>query len=626
SSGGALHDAAPQLTQHGDVLGTPSFMPPEQARGERDLHGPESDVYALGAILYVLLAGRTPYDGESALAVLRQVLAGPPPPVLEVARVPVPAELAAICERAMRRAIADRYPDAGALTRDVVTWLDGARRREQALAVLDRARAIGPGIEALRAAAGHKRAEAQALLAGVRPFDPEERKQPSWEREDEAAHLEVTAALREAEWLEAVHGALTVDPELPEAHAALADRYREHLIAAELAHRDADAARFEAQLRAHDRGRYAALLRGEGALSLVTDPPGAEVRVERFALKSRRLVPEDQGLLGVTPLRAAPLLRGRYRLRIRAPGRAEVIYPLLIERGAHWDGCAPGERAPTPIALPAAEELDPGDVYVPAGLTGIGGDPGAADGLPARRVWVDAFVIRRFPVTNTEYLVFLNELVAAGREAEAMAACPGVQLGMADRAGDRRAFTRTDGGRFALAVDDWGCPLEPDQPVVLVDWAAAMAYARWYAARRGQPWRLPDEVEREKAARGADGRFFPWGDHADATFACALESHAGQPARVPVDSYPADESPYGVRGLAGNSRDWCINVWRSEGPTIAGGRLRIEAAAAGDPEYRAVRGGAWSSPLDLSRSAARFGNRPDVPRLTMGIRLVRSFG
>ena len=105
----------PDLTQQGDILGTPAYMPPEQARGQRDLHGPPSDVYALGAILYHVLAGRPPYEGGGTI-VLRQLLAGPPLPVTEAATgKPVPAELAAICERAMRRDITERYPDAEAL-------------------------------------------------------------------------------------------------------------------------------------------------------------------------------------------------------------------------------------------------------------------------------------------------------------------------------------------------------------------------------------------------------------------------------------------------------------------------------------------------------------------------------
>jgi serine/threonine-protein kinase len=610
-----------QLTRHGDVLGTPAYMPPEQARGQRELHGLPSDVYALGAVLYHLLAGRPPYRGGSSLHVLQQVLAGAPVPVVRAAQgKPVPAELAAICENAMAREVSARYPDAEALAGEVVAWLDGARRREQALAMVAQARAREPEIEGLRALAVEKRAEAQARLGGVRPFDPVEKKEAGWDLEDEAGRVEVAAALREVERLEALQGALTVDPDLPEAHAALADHYRDRLLAAERAHHEADAVRAEARLKAHDRGRYAALLRGEGALTLVTDPPGAVVRLERYGLRGRRLVPEDCGVIGVTPIREAPLQKGSYRLRIKAPGRPEVKYPALIERGGHWDGAPPGEREARPVRLPEQGELRAEECYVPAGWSWIGGDPEAADSLPGRRIWIDGFVIGRFPVTCGEYLAFLNDLLESGREAEAAAACPRRELGASNGREVIPVFGRAADGRFVLPAD-WAPPL----PVVLIDWRGASAYARWWGQKTGRPARLLNELEREKAARGSDARLVPWGNHLDATFACSLESHRGTPERVAVDTYIADESPYGVRGLAGNVRDWCLNVWKLGGPAVVGERLELDAASLEDPDFRAIRGGTWGSSMVNGRAAARFGGRPERWTLAVGMRLARSY-
>jgi serine/threonine-protein kinase len=337
--------------------------------------------------------------------VLGKVREGPPPPLAEVLqrRPPVPDELVAVCERAMRREIPARYPGAEPLSREIVDFLEGARRREQALGVVAEARRLEPEFAGLRARAADRRAEAQALLTGVQPYDPVESKRAAWLLEDEAAALGRQAALRETEWLQRVHGALILHPELPEAHALLADHYRDRLVAAEQAREGEDAARFEALLRAHDRGRHAAFLRGEGTLSLVTDPPGAEVHLDRYEPSDRRLVPVDQGVLGTTPLHAVLLQRGSYRLRLRAPGQAEVMYPVLISRGEHWDGHIPGlygDRGPHPIILPRQGELGPDDCYVPAGFSWIGGDPEASECLPRRRVWIDAFVMRRFPVTN----------------------------------------------------------------------------------------------------------------------------------------------------------------------------------------------------------------------------------
>jgi len=116
---------APRVqTDPGEVLGTPAYMPPEQAFGEISLQSPASDVYSLGAILYHLLAGVPPYRG-SRMAVLKQVRRGAPVRVTESAPegAPLPPKLVAICERAMQRDPAARHADAGLLAQDLLGWL-----------------------------------------------------------------------------------------------------------------------------------------------------------------------------------------------------------------------------------------------------------------------------------------------------------------------------------------------------------------------------------------------------------------------------------------------------------------------------------------------------------------------
>lgn len=119
---------SPLLTMDGDVVGTPSYMPPEQARGELDRLGPHSDVYAIGAMLYQLLAGAMPYVPEGARVsphtILAAVLHGPPP-ALESLTPRTPPELVAICEKAMAREIEERYPTTEALASDLRAYLEG---------------------------------------------------------------------------------------------------------------------------------------------------------------------------------------------------------------------------------------------------------------------------------------------------------------------------------------------------------------------------------------------------------------------------------------------------------------------------------------------------------------------
>jgi serine/threonine-protein kinase len=599
------------LTRSGDVIGTPAYMAPEQARGEVHLHGPATDVYALGALLHTILAGRPPR------ALLHHGAAGSE--AQDPVSLPddVPPELAAICRRALSPSPGDRHPDAGALAAEVAGFLDGARRRERALAAFRRAEAPGRQLEALRARAEELRAAARRALSQVRPSDPVRDKLPGWSLEDEAERAERAVALEETEWIQAVHRALAVDGALPEAHAALAAHYRERLVEAERSRRRADAARFEVLLRAHDRGEHAAFLRGDGALTLVTDPPGAAVTAHRFVTRERRLVAEPAGDLGVTPLREIALPAGSYLLSIRAEGRAEVRYPVLVERGSHWDGAPPGRSGPLPIRLPLAGELGPHDVYVPAGPAWTGGDPDAADSLPLRRVWIDGFVLRRHPVTIGELLSFLNDAEEKGLSADALG-LPSSHPGLVEAALAMPGIGRDGSGRLAHATASLDLP-------AVVDGHMAGAYVRWLALRTGQPWRLPDELEREKAARGADARLFPWGDHPEPTFACVLETHPGTPSPEPVGSRPVDESPYGVRDLAGNSRDWCANVWRHEGPPLQGGRLVSTSASPDDDDFRVIKGGAWGSSIAYSRAAARFGGRPGFFRTFLGVRPARSY-
>lgn len=621
ASGPDIH-SSPGLTHDGDILGTPAYMSPEQARGATRLHGPSTDVYALGAVLYTLLSGNFPYQ-DAGGKILAAIMLGPPRPVKEAAvgGPELPEELCTVCEQAMRRDISQRYPSAEAMAQEIVAWLDGVRKREQALAILEQVRSLEPRVAELRTRAEQAQTRARALQETLKPFDPIEKKRPAWALEDQVAQLGQEAAMMETQWLEGVHGALSLDPALPEAHGLLADHYRTRLMEAELSHRAEDAARAEAMLRAHDRGKHAAFLRGDGRLTLVTNPPGARVIVERFVLQDRRLVPVFEQILGPTPLREMALGRGSYLLKIQAPGRVEVRYPVFIDRDGHWDGRAPGESEAFPIDLPRENEIGSNEVYVPAGWTWIGGDPISGDSLPRRRIWIDSFCIGRFPVTTGEYLVFLNDLVKQGREKEALAHCPRAHQALSD-AGSELAFSMDSDGYFCLPPDRDGLRWRLDRPVVLVDWHRATSYTEWLSARTGRTYRLLNELEREKAARGVDGRFLAWGDHAEPTFACVAESSPEEAQYESVDGHPTDESVYGVRGLSGNVRDWCINAWRHEGPSIKGERLTLEPTD-DVAEFIAIKGGVWSNPISQSRAAARFGGRPNIRRPILGIRIAR---
>ncbi|MFO0842026.1 MAG: serine/threonine-protein kinase [Gemmataceae bacterium] len=111
-------------TRDGTVLGTPSYMAPEQARGARLEVGPQADIYALGAILYHALTGRAPFLGESVLDTLAQVAHDDPVPPRRL-RASVPRDLETVCLKCLLKSPRDRYATAGALADDLRRWSDG---------------------------------------------------------------------------------------------------------------------------------------------------------------------------------------------------------------------------------------------------------------------------------------------------------------------------------------------------------------------------------------------------------------------------------------------------------------------------------------------------------------------
>jgi formylglycine-generating enzyme required for sulfatase activity len=257
-------------------------------------------------------------------------------------------------------------------------------------------------------------------------------------------------------------------------------------------------------------------------------------------------------------------------------------------------------------------------VFVPAGEFAMGSlaGEGEDDERPQRAVYLDAFYIRRYPVTNQQFSQFVD---AAGYRTDA------------EETGSGWIWT---GQAWELVQGaDWRHPRGPDSgisdkmahPVVQVTWDDAQAYCRWADQR------LPTEAEWEKAARGVDGRSYPWGNSApngrrlnacDANCEVSWRDTGlddGYIETSPVGSYEAGKSPYGAYDMAGNVWEWVADWY---GEDYYGQAPTRNPQGPGSGEQRVTRGGSWYNQPWISRSAFRTGLDPEVRDHSIGFRCV----
>jgi serine/threonine protein kinase/formylglycine-generating enzyme required for sulfatase activity len=613
-------------TRDGLVAGTPAFMAPEQARGVHDLT-PACDVYALGGVLYMIIFGHHPYEEMGAREVLRLVRQGPPPfPPAPWA----PLHLITICRKALSKSHEDRYPDASALAAEIDAWVEGARNRERAQAMVQAVRGRVSDLTKRYLEAVRRRERARRTIQRLPPTASLAEKEASWAEEDQSEHLldDVEDAFQDV--VQQLRAALLQCPDLLEGRAALADLYRSRYETAFALGQPGRARGFERLVQEYDIGHHAAFLQRRGRLTMRTDPPDVMVEVYRFDTKARRLEREPTEVLGPTPIEGANVAAGSYLLVLRAPGRPLVNYPVHIEREGHWTSTPPGSKSSKPLLLPDDHLAPRSMIYIPEGWAVFGGDPNARGSAPRQRLWLYGFFLARHPVTHREYLDFLNALVEQGRVEEAKDRVPSTRV---PRQPDPVPLYQIDDKteRIVPADETPMGPLRLDAPVSFVRWHDAAAYCLWLRERTGIPWRLPSELEREKAGRGVDGRPFPWGSHSDPSFHCTQDSHLEFPSPPATDEFAIDTSPYGVRGLGGGVADWCQDVFRHRGARHRGALVEepdVLEPSDGDiperPGRRAVRGGSFDSAPGNGRCAARSGQSSIRRKAGLGFRLAFS--
>jgi formylglycine-generating enzyme required for sulfatase activity/predicted amidophosphoribosyltransferase len=327
-----------------------------------------------------------------------------------------------------------------------------------------------------------------------------------------------------------------------------------------------------------DDPRNRATLREPMPTPLRSDPPVAiaDTPTAPVAVKT----PDTQSPQIARP----PLFLAQYESQTRVPRRIRGVFvavvTILVLGGGvvaasiawkRWPAASPAAtRTPAPPApevpprtqatneIPNPLEPPPGMVLIPGGAFVMGSDSGDEYERPEHRVVLTSFFIDATEVTCDAYARFL---------AETNRRSPAGWSGASPPKGSQRL------------------------PVTGVTWEDAKAYAAWAGKR------LPTEAEWEYAARGSDGRRYPWGNEWKLGRANAFSSAVGRMAEV--GSYPDGKSPFGVLDLSGNAWEWT----ETDLAAYPGGRLPAPARAG----EKIIRGGCWKSTADESTTTYRWG-------------------
>ena len=233
------------------------------------------------------------------------------------------------------------------------------------------------------------------------------------------------------------------------------------------------------------------------------------------------------------------------------------IVLMVVMVGILLSGC--GQATGTIVAVAPKTVDGAAMVFVPAGEFQMGAEL-MPDERPVHTVYLDAFWMDRYEVSNRLY----QACVKAG-------AC-----------------------RQDPNLSDSGSPANEGLPATLVNWADADAYCKWAGKH------LPTEAQWEKAARGTDGRTYPWGNTFDQNI--VNSAYNLNLTTVPVDQFPDGASPYGAFNMAGNVWEWVAD-WYSETYYQQSPRQNPQGPASG--ELKVARGGGYGGTEAVMRTAQR---------------------
>ena len=674
-----MPDGDASQTMEGSIAGTPAYMSPEQAAGKISELNERTDIYSLGSMLYEILSGHPPYKGTSALDVVRQVLAGPPPSLSSgtYGFRPIPRELKAICEKAMQREPGMRYASVQAMRDDLQNYVlqrpvgacpDTAmqravkfyRRNKNLIATAGAsvAAVLALGlvtwfvVHTLNVRSHIKSAQVylkNARNPAVHPAkiaDNDPYKQGALSQ----ARFETTKVQR-ANLSGAINEllkALDASPGSKRARLLLAESYME-LWRLALTEKNTElmrANRTELERYAPSPSAFSDELNGFGSIQAVVDPPDAETYLYTF--ETLRATDKQGNAL---PPRLIPV---PFDLELHKPN--EFFTAMERSRAATDESVLPGTHSIFRLEQITASRAGTGNFSV--------------DGLPPGSYMLLLFAkgreTTRIPL-NLERGGTLNMRIEMPRSESIPAGFSYIAGGNAIVGGESAnsvpqqvkriapflmyhdEITMGDYGDFlhdlvktghaadakARVPRDFGKPLAamslagellPADPIADpvkfqstavrgISYNDAVAYVNWRTQRDHIVYRLPKEWEWESACRGADGRKYSWGNWPAKGLAIILQGY----------------------GDSGSAISWKWQDYKDESPwgvhDMAGGVAEWTQSAYDpnakqtDPVYGqySIRGNAWSLPPTGLECSFRTSGQPDYFHPTIGFRLASDY-
>jgi formylglycine-generating enzyme required for sulfatase activity/predicted Ser/Thr protein kinase len=588
-----LPESSTTLTRTGATLGTPLYMSPEQVEGRTKDLSPRTDVYALGAILYEMLAGRPPHAGETLLEIYGKIAHEEPVSPRKLLT-NVSSDLSTIALKALEKNPDRRYPDAQAFADDLRRALQGDPIE---------ARPASGAEKLWRKAVKHRALLGSAaaialvgILVGGWIFRREIHPRGIVFLERLEGQVKMTR--------DGTGGPAAVGQMLAQGDALETGPWPSRGV---LRFQDGTEIEIEPDSRVGDlsfeSGKRLVVTKGTIRADLLKQPPGEPMTfttphgdVSGTRATFRIFIGSDPG-------------QGT-RVEV-AQGQAVVRKPTgeraVIEGGSFAIAATGVELVVRPLAL----ALDLGDgvkielLHVSPGTFTMGAkdevrDPYSEPEWPAHRVTLSrGYYLGKYEVTRRQFAVFVK---ATGYTTDA------------EKAGKARGCSTNQWEWSVIPGLSWknvNFPQTEDDPVVCISWNDATAFCQWATTRTGRPVRLPTEAEWEYACRAGTRTKWSFGDDESVMWEYAWYDkntlRLERPSIPLARTHPVGQkkpNPWGFYDMSGNAWEWCQD-WGA--PYLAADAVDPAGPATG--QMRALRGGDWHSDANFARSGHR-GHKP----------------